>query len=153
MPRHTVLTFILAIAMMVGCGSPEKYKKSDVTPDSSSSQGTISLRLGEQSANWAHGLAGALHGARLRYDTGDTTGAFYTVDSLIVLAKAGLDSIPYGDGRRKVLLLLVTDLYTQAVTWDEMSGKKQDAASRTQDFQALADHLQRQKDSAKTDSL
>ena len=153
MTRRFMLIPVLAVAILTGCGSAEKYKKSDTGQDSIHTEGTISLRLGEESADWAHGLAGALHGARLRYDTGDTVGAFATVDSLITISKAGLDSIPYGDSRRTVLLLLVTDLYTQAVSWDEKRGNKQGAEARTEDFRLLADRLQRQKDSVLADSL
>lgn len=150
--RFSFGTTLLFIGIVAGCGSPEKYQKESAATDTTQIEGVVDFRLGREQARWAQELTSSLEDARMLHEAGDTLGALRMIDSLLPIVTTSLDTVSHDDERRKFLLLFITDLFAQAITWEELRQNPTGTASRTRDFEALARHLQEQRDSL-ADSL
>lgn len=138
---------ILFVVMLLGCGSPEKYQKQGVEADTSAVDVAVGMDVGPEYRPWARQFILRMGQSRLRYEAGDTVRAFYLTDSLIDDANRTFDTLPFQDSRAKFMLLMLTDLHSQAITWQELKGDTADARARTARFQDLATRVRSIRDS------
>lgn len=142
---------LLISALLVGCGSPEKYQKQGQegaatgTPEQTGV--SVGLELRNEYGPWAKGYIDALNDAREVHTKGDTALAFRILDSLIAGGERSLDTLPFEDDRSKFLVLMLSDVYSQSVMWYAAQGDSLSARSHTARFQALADRIHRLRDS------
>ncbi len=138
---------LLAVVALAGCGSPEQYQKQGVEADTSTVSLAVGFDVGDPYRPWAKEFILAMGQSRLRYDEGNLPLALHISDSLINSAELAIDSIGLGDVRSKFLLIMLTDLYTQTITWQELRGDTINAQVRTAKFQRLADRVRDMRDS------
>ena len=137
----------LAVWILAGCGSPDQYKKQGMEADSNKVDVAVGLDLGDEYAPWAREFILSMGRSRLRYNEGDTVHALYITDSLINAATQIFDTVPFHDTRSKFLLLILTDLHSQAITWQELTGDTALTRVRTERFQDLAIRVHALRDS------
>jgi hypothetical protein len=137
----------MSIASVSGCGSPEQYQKQGVEADTNTVEVALGMEVGDEHAPWAREFILEMGQSRLRYDEGDTIRAFFIADSLIDAATRTLDTVPFHDPRAKFVLLMLTDLYSQTITWQELKGDAADVRRRTARFQDLATRVRYLRDS------
>lgn len=138
---------VLAITVLAGCGSPEKYQKQGTEADTSAIDLALGMDVGPEHADWAREFILRMGHSRMLYESGDTVRAFFTTDSLIDVATETYDTVSFHDPRSKFMLVMLTDLYTQAVTWQELKGDTADVRIRTARFQELANRVRFLRDS------
>lgn len=136
-----------ALMGLVACGSPDKYQKQGVEADTTAVEAIVGIPVGSEHYAWSRHFVDAMGQSRLKYDTGDTVRAYALTDSLIADAEASLDTIPLNDVRAKFLVLMLTDLHTQGVTWDDLRGDRVGVEQRMARFKALADRVRHLRDS------
>jgi hypothetical protein len=136
-----------AVMGLVACGSPDKYQKQGIGADTTAVEAIVGMPVGSEHYAWSRHFVDAMGQSRLKYDTGDTARAYALTDSLIADAEGSLDTIPLDDVRAKFLVLMLTDLHTQGVTWDDLRGDSVGVAQRMARFKALADRVRHLRDS------
>ena len=145
-----VVCLLLCCAVLLACGSPEKYQKQQqgaAAPASELPGTSVGLELGREHSPWAQGFITALNDSREVHAAGDTALALRILDSLIAGGERSLDTLPFEDDRSKFLVLMLSDVYSQAVIWQAAQGDTVGARTRTERFQALADRIHRIRDS------
>ncbi len=145
--RKRVVVVFLLVSTLGGCGSPEQYKKQGVEADTGAVDVAVGMDVGEENAPWARAIILSMGQSRLRYDAGDTMRAFIITDSLIASATQTFDTLAFHDPRSKFLLLMLTDLHTQAITWQDLKGDTTDSRVRIARFQDLATRVRYLRDS------
>lgn len=145
--KDALAIIICAIILLAGCGSPEKYQKQGVEADTGAVDVAVGFDVGAENTPWAREFILSMGQSRLRYDAGDTVRALAITDSLIASATGTFDTLPFQDSRAKFLLLMLTDLHSQAITWQELKGDTADARMRTARFQDLATRVRYLRDS------
>lgn len=143
----TALLFPLILLFVSGCGSPEKYQKQGFEADTSAIDVALGFDVGEGYRPWARQFILSMGQSRMSYEAGDTVRALLLTDSLINSAESSLDTLPLTDVRSKFLLVMLTDLHSQGITWQELRGDSINVQVRTAKFQRLADRVRRTRDS------
>lgn len=143
----TVLLLPLIFLFAAGCGSPEKYQKQGFEADTSTVDVALGFDVGEEYRPWARQFILTMGESRTSYEAGDTLHALRLTDSLITAAESSLDTLPLTDVRCKFLLVMLTDLHSQGITWQELRGDSINVQVRTAKFQRLADRVRRIRDS------
>ena len=144
--KRIALLMLLAV-FAAGCGSPEKYQKQGFEADTSAIDVALGFDVGEEYRPWARQFILTMGQSRLNYDAGDTLRACAITDSLINSAESSLDTIPFTDVRTKFLLVMLTDLHSQGITWQELRGDTINVHVRTARFQRLAERVRSTRDS------
>jgi hypothetical protein len=148
--RERICCFLLTGFAVLGCGSPEKYQKQqpEVVAGTPESPGmSVGLELAPEYRAWAKGYIDALNDSRSMYAEGDSTLALRILDSLIAGGERSLDTLPFEDDRSKFVVLMLSDVYTQAIMWRAGQGDTTGARIRTERFQDLGDRIHRLRDS------
>ena len=145
--RLACSAILVAFVALVGCGSPEQYQKQGVEADTSAVDMAIGLDVGDEHGPWAREFITTMGQSRAQYEAGDTVRAFHTADSLIAGAERSFDTLPFQDARSKFLLIMLTDLHSQVITWQELRGDTTDVRLRTERFQMLALRVRHMRDS------
>lgn len=139
--------FLALVVSVVGCGSPEKYQKQGAELDTALVDVGVGLDMGKEHGPWARSYVNALSTARQLHAAGETANAIIAIDTIIASAERTFDTLPFRDQRAKFLTLLLTDAYTQAVSWQVMRGDTLDAQARISRFEALGARVHRMRDS------
>lgn len=145
--RRSVLLLLFVAVVTSGCGSPEKYQKQGFEADTSTVDVALGFDVGEGYRSWARQFILTMGQSRISYEAGDTLRALLLTDSLINSAESSLDTIPLTDVRSKFLLVMLTDLHSQGITWQELRGDTINVQVRTAKFQRLAERVRRTRDS------
>jgi len=145
--RQKIVVVAIVVSALCGCGSPEKYQKQGIEADTSAVDLALGMDVGPEHADWAREFILGMGQTRMLYESGDTIRAFSATDSLINVATQTFDTLNFHDPRAKFMLVMLTDLYTQAVTWQELKGDTADVRVRTARFQELANRVRFLRDS------
>lgn len=146
MIRVWLIACVTAV-ILVNCGSPEKYKKQGGETDGGELDMAIGVDVGKEHAGWARQLFARISESRLLYEAGDSLRAVQLADSLIQTCEAQFDSLPFTDRRSKFLAILLTDLHSQVITWQELRGDTADVQIRMRRFEDLAGRVRHTRDS------
>ena len=139
---------ILAIALLAGCESAEKYKKPP-TADSTAAPraGTVAIKGSPAQMVVVRSLAQKMEAAKEQWNSGDESGAIATTDSLCRVAETVLDTIPLGQPVADFLLIYVTESYDRLTAWHKDRKDDKAVAVLTSRFDSLAARLQERRDS------
>lgn len=138
---------VLAVVALSACGSPEKYQKSAETDLSDGVEGSIGLGLGSANMPWARSLLESRDRMRSEFALGNFDEGLRICDSIIATSASALDTISLNDPRAKLIVIVLTDCYTQAIVWQGVRGDTLDVQRRTREYQALGERVHSIRDS------
>jgi hypothetical protein len=147
--RAALLVVLFTGAVLCGCKSADEYQR-DETAEQPAPPVRHELKFtgSPEEVTWAREMAEALEAARLRYDLADTVGAELTIDSLIIVAEAALDTLPLEHKLVDFLMVYVADAYGGLQRWFTAQGEPNAVADLNRRYNALAARLQARRDSA-----
>lgn len=145
--KHCLTALALAIGVLFGCGSPEEYQKQGTENKEGAVEFSVGLELGAEHRDFGRQALQSVAIARARYTAGDTLVAIHTMDSLIAWAEPLVDTLPFSDPRTSFLVVLLTDIYPQVISWQQQRGYASDVQRRTENYQALGLRFRHRRDS------
>jgi hypothetical protein len=147
--RQIVPTVIgLAVLLMIipgaGCGSADKYQKTEDETPAESVEGELSVRIPQETQDWFQEMTQRMAAAQLAYNLGDTARAIHAADSLMQIAEGIIDTLAFEDPLQRFLFLYVTEGFNKVMLWQRDPEAR---AALTRRHEKLAMHLQQRRDS------
>jgi hypothetical protein len=142
--RQSASAIIVACLLTAGlnaCGSAEKYQK-EAAPEAQSREFVIPMPPDDQV--FARGMTEHMDAAELAVSLGDSVAAVHTIDSLLGVAEAIVDTIAFDAPLNRFLLFFMNDGYVKISAWEPDTAR---VAALTRRYEELAVRLQERRDS------